>query len=430
MNYVIIGNSTAAIGCIEGIRQLDEEGPITVISKEKYHTYSRPLISYLLSGKTDEERMKYRPDQFYQEMNCKLLTGKAAEKILAGGKQVLISDGSSIAFDKLLVATGSNAFLPLIKGLETVKKQFTFMSLDDAKAIQKAVTPNSKVLIMGAGLIGLKCAEGIAKKAGRITVVEMADRILPSILDERSSEIVRTHLENQGLQFILNDGIRSFDSDSALLTGGQKLEFDLLVVATGVRPNVQLVAEAGGKVNRGIVIDEYCRTTLPDIYGAGDCAESYDITIEEPRVLALLPNAYQQGECAGINMAGGVKQFTKAIPMNAIGFFGLHIITAGSYIGNEYICNVEGVGCTKAAKTMDRKNNISAQNTYKKLVTKDGLLKGYILVGDVARAGIYTALVKDKTPLDGIDFELIKDKPQLMAFSRVEREKILGGLVK
>ena len=429
MNYVIIGNSTAAIGCIEGIRQLDKDGPITVISREKYHTYSRPLISYLLSGKTDEERMKYRPDHFYQEMNCGLITGKAAEKILADTKQVLLSDGSYIAYDKLLVATGSDAFLPPIEGLEKVKKRFTFMSLDDAKAIKKAVTPDSKVLVMGAGLIGLKCAEGIAGKAGRIIVVEMADRILPSILDEKSSGIVRTHLENQGLQFILSDGVRSFDTGSALLTGGRKIEFDILIIAVGLRPNVQLVMEVGGKVNRGIVIDEYCRTNLPDIYAAGDCTESYDITVEESRVLALLPNAYQQGECAGVNMAGGVKRFNKAIPMNAIGFFGLHIITAGSYIGKEYVCNGKVVN-TEATKTNDCNNNISAQNSYKKLVTKDGLLKGYILVGNVARAGIYTALIKEKTPLAGIDFELIKDKPQLMAFSRVEREKILGGLIK
>ncbi|HEY8465143.1 MAG TPA: FAD-dependent oxidoreductase, partial [Bacillota bacterium] len=421
--------STAAIGGIEGIRQLDKEGPITVISKEKYHTYSRPLISYLLSGKTDEERMKYRPDQFYQEMNCRLLTGKAAEKILPDRKEVLISDGSRIAYDKLLVATGSDAFRPPIDGLEQVKKQFTFMSLDDAKAIQKAVTPDSKVLVMGAGLIGLKCAEGIAGKAGRITVIEMADRILPSILDEKSSEIVRTHLENHGLQFILNDGVRSFDSGSARLTGGRKIEFDILIIAVGVRPNVQLVRESGGKVNRGIVIDEYCRTTLPDIYAAGDCTESYDITVEEYRVLALLPNAYQQGECAGINMAGGVKQFTKAIPMNAVGFFGLPIITAGSYLGNEYVSNGP-VAIPEAARTSAGQNKQSTPNTYKKLVTKDGLLKGYILVGDVARAGIYTALIKEKTPLDTIDFELIKAKPQLMAFSRAEREKMLGGLVK
>lgn len=411
MNYVIIGNSAAAIGCIEGIRQVDRDGPITVISKENYHTYSRPLISYLLSGKTDEQRMKYRPDGFYREKNCELVTGKTVEKILPDEKHVLLEDGSWIIYDKLLTAIGSNALVPPIKGLETVQHRFTFMSLDDAKAIQKVITPKSKVLIIGAGLIGLKCAEGVAKKVGKITVVDLADRILPSILDAESSGMVQVHLESMGLEFILSDRVQTFDTNLAALASGKTIEFDILIVAAGVRPNTRLIAEAGGKVNRGIVTDEYCRTTLADIYAAGDCTESYDITAEESRVLALLPNAYMQGECAGINMAGGEKPYTKAIPMNAIGFFGLHIVTAGSYEGTEYVSKGKGSSCA----------------TFKKLVTRDGFLKGYILVGEVARAGIYTALIREKKTLDSLDFELIKDRPQLMAFSRIERAKMLGG---
>jgi NAD(P)H-nitrite reductase large subunit len=220
------------------------------------------------------------------------------------------------------------------------------------------------------------------------------------------------------LDFILKTSVQEFKGNSAVLTSGQKVEFDLLIVAVGVKPNTQLVAEAGAKVNRGVVTDKFCCSSLPDIYAAGDCAESYDITTGESRVLALLPNAYMQGECAGINMAGGQKAFEKAIPMNAIGFFGLHIITAGSYDGDAHFG--KGDACLG-----DNVNG--AERTYKKLVTKDGLLKGYILVGDVARAGIYTSLIRDQRPLESIDFELIKDKPQLMAFSRAEREKMLGG---
>ncbi|MGE5328345.1 MAG: NAD(P)/FAD-dependent oxidoreductase [Deltaproteobacteria bacterium] len=416
MSYVIIGNSTAAVGCIEGIRQIDKNRPITVISKENYNTvYSRPLISYLLQGKTDEERMKYRPNGFYEEMNCRLLADKTAEKIMVKEKQVILNDGSFIDYDKLLVATGSRPFIPDFNGLEKVKKWFTFMSLDDAKAIQKAVTPDAKVLIMGAGLIGLKCAEGIAKKVGHITVVDLADRVLPSILDEEASRIVQHHIEKEHIEFILSDAIESLDANSALLKSGKEVEFDFLIVAVGVRPNTQLMEEAGGKVNRGIVINEYCQSTLSDIYSAGDCTESFDVSAEEPRILAILPNAYMQGECAGINMAGGEKSHVKAIPMNAIGFFGLHIITAGSYAGTEYV------------RLGTESENENRHEIYKKLITKDGLLKGYILVGDVARAGIYTSLIKEKKPLDSIDFELIKDKPQLMAFSRVDREKMLGG---
>ena len=122
----------------------------------------------------------------------------------------------------------------------------------------------------------------------------------------------------------------------------------------------------------------------------------------------MLPNAYMQGECAGINMAGGEKVYDNAIPMNAIGFFGLHMITAGSYDGEAYV--------------------VQTDNSYKKLVTSGGVLKGYVLIGDVARAGIYTAMVRERTQLDQVDFDLLKEKPQLMAFAREERAKKLGGV--
>lgn len=406
MNYVIIGNSTAAIGCVEGIRQVDKTGKITLISSEPYHTYSRPLISYLLYGKTDEERMKYRPDSFYKDNGCTLLAGKTVTSVDPKDQKVLLNDGQKISYDKLLVATGSRPFVPPIEGLDKVKEKYTFMSLDDAKSLEKALTPETKVMIMGAGLIGLKCAEGIAHLVKSITVVDLADRILPSVLDAEGASIVQKHLEQKNISFILSDSVQSFEQNQATLASGKKVPFDVLVVAVGVRPNTNLVSDAGGKVNRGIVIDEKCKTSLSGIYAAGDCVESHDITIDENRILALLPNAYIQGETAGINMAGGEKTYDSAIPMNAVGFFGLHVITAGSYGGEETI--------------------ISDDSQYKKLIVKDGLLKGYIMVGDVRRAGIYTSLIRNQTPLDTIDFELMKENPQLMAFSRKERQKMLG----
>lgn len=410
MEYVIIGNSAAAVGCVEGIRQIDTEGNITIISDEKYHTYSRPLISYLLYGKTDLEKMKYRPDDFYEKNKCNLILDKSVAKILKDEKKVELSDGNTISYDKLLVATGSRPFVPNIQGLETVEKRFTFMTLDDAKALEKAINKDSKVLIMGAGLIGLKCAEGISKIVKNITVVDLADKILPSILDEDASSIVKAHIEEKGIEFILSDAVNEFKGNTAVLKSGKEVSFDVLVVAVGVRPNTSLISDIGGKVNKGIVTDEKCSTSLENIYSAGDCTESHDITIDQDRILALLPNAYMQGECAGINMAGGEKLYDKAIPMNAIGFFGLHILTAGSYDGTAYIT--------------------TGEKAYKKLISKDNLLKGFILVGDIARTGIYTSLIRDKTPLDSIDFDLIKDKPQLRAFSQVKRQEILGGVSK
>ena len=164
MKYVVIGNSAGAIGCIEGIRQVDQEGSITLISKEPYHTYSRPLISYYLLGKTDEERMKYRPGDFYEKHNVQCRLGISAERIDPMKKEVFLEDGSSVGYDRLLVATGSNPMVVPIKGLETVEKKFTFMTLDDAKALEGELDRTKRVLIIGAGLIGLKCAEGICRR--------------------------------------------------------------------------------------------------------------------------------------------------------------------------------------------------------------------------------------------------------------------------
>ncbi len=407
MNYVIIGNSAAAVGCVEGIRSLDQTGKITVISSEPYHVYSRPLISYLIYGKTDEQRMKYRPDDFYEKNHVTALLGVTVTKVDYQTKQVVLDSGASVTFDKLLFATGSSAFVPPMPGLEEVPNKFTFMKLDDAKALRAAITKESRVLIIGAGLIGLKCAEGILSKVKTITVVDMAPRVLPSILDESGSAMMQKHIEEQGVQFMLGNSVAQFHKDKADLKNGETVEFDILVLAVGVRPNIKLAADMGCKVNKGILSNEHCATNLEGVYAAGDCSESHDITDDQWRVLALWPNAYMQGETAGIDMAGGDKQYDKAIPMNAIGFFGLHIITAGSYNGDAYIAETDG--------------------TYKKLISKDNVLKGYILIGEVARAGIYTSLIRERTPLDTVDYELIKDRPQLMAFAAPERAVKLGG---
>lgn len=397
MNYVIIGNSAGAVGCVEGIRKVDKEGKITLIASEPHHTYSRPLISYLLLGRTDAERMKYRPDSFYESNSVDARLGVKVTKIDTAAKSVTTDGGETVPYDRLLIATGSDPFVPPMEGLEKVTKKFTFMTLDSARALDAAITPDSRVLIVGAGLIGLKCAEGIADRVKEITVVDLADRILPSILDSEGSAVMRRHIEKSGIKFILSDSVREFSDGAALLNSGKSVAFDVLVIAVGVRPSTALAKEAGIDVGRGIVTNERCETSAKDVYAAGDCTESLDITTGGRRVLALLPNAYMQGETAGVNMAGGEALYDKAVPMNAIGFFGLHIVSAGSYEGEEY---VEADG-----------------ESYKKLVTKDGLLKGFIIIGDVRRAGIYTSLIRERTPLNTIDFELVKHEPLLMAFA-------------
>lgn len=409
MQYVIIGNSTAAVAAAEQIRRNDGKGKITMISDEPYHTYGRPLISYYLLGKTDAEHMKYRPSDFYERNRIDTIFSKRVEKIDAEKKKVLLSDGKKIGYDKLLVATGSRPFNPPMEGIGSVSCKFNFMTFDDALALENVLSPDKRVLIIGAGLIGLKCLEGIADRVREVAVVDMADRVLPSILDEYGASLVRHELEEHKATFYLSDSVQKFEGNTAYLKSGKEIAFDILVVAVGVRPNVELVKDAGGKVGRGILTDDRQETSLKDVYAAGDCTESYDITAQTSRILALLPNAQFQGACAGANMAGGEVHFTNAVPMNAIGFFGSHILTAGSYFGDTY---VEKSG-----------------DTYKKLFYSENKLNGFILVNKPEKAGIYTSLLRNATPLDEVDFEALKKEPALMAFSAQYRAEKLSRRV-
>ncbi len=412
--YVIIGNGVAAAGCIEGIRSTDSNSKIVVVSEEKHPVYCRPLISYYLEGKTDLERMKYRSDDYYEKMGCEVLYGRKAVKIDQDTKTVILDNGTALPYSAVCVASGSSPFVPPFSGLDSVEKKFSFMTIDDTLALEAVVNPDSRVLIIGAGLIGLKCAEGLKDRVADITVCDLADRVLSSILDTECAAVMQKHLEENGIQFLLGDSAERFDKNTAFMKSGKTVRFDVLVLAVGVRANTSLISEIGGEVNRGIIVNEHMETTIADVYAAGDCTEGEDISLGRKRVLAILPNAYMQGRCAGINMTGNSAVFDNAIPMNSIGFFGLHAMTAGSYFGEN-----EG-GELYEEKT---------EGTLKRLFTRNGLLTGYILIGNIDRAGIYTALIREKTPLNTVNFELLKKNTTFAAFSRESRIKILGGAV-
>ncbi len=412
--YVVIGNGVAAAGCIEGIRAVDGKGSITVISEESHPVYCRPLISYYLEGKTELGKIGYRENGFYEKNGVKVIYGKKAVKIDADAHTVLTDEGKTIKYDSMCVATGSSPFLPKFEGIESVPKRFSFMTLDDALALDEAVTRESKVLIVGAGLIGLKCAEGLNGRVASITVCDLADRILSSIFDVETAAVMQKHIEKNGISFMLSDTVERFDGGRAYMKSGAIVDFDILVTAVGVRANTSLVSEAGGTVGRGISVEDDMKTSLPDIYAAGDCTEGMDISLGKKRVLALLPNAYMQGKCAGENMAGGSARYSNAIPMNSIGFFGLHAMTAGSYFPDDQECAVYKYG---------------GDGYIKKFFVKNGVLCGYILIGDVDKAGIYTSLIRERTPVDSVDLKLLMEHPTFSAFSQSTRRKNFGGVI-
>lgn len=400
-NYVIIGGGTAGINCIEGIRSLDPAGKITLISKEPVSNYGRPLISYYLEGKTDLPRMSYRGGDFYERNRVTALHGRKAEKLLPEKQQVLLSDGKALPYDELCLCTGSTPFVPPMKGLDRVKNKFSFFTLSDAQALERAVTPESRVLILGGGLIGLKAAEGLHDRVKEITVCDLAGHVLQSILQPDSAALVEAHLKKNGLILKLGVTADEFAESSALLSSGERVDFDVLVLAVGVRSNTALLKEAGGKAERGIITDSAMRTSLPHVYAAGDCVGPY----------LILPHAAMQGLCAGRNMAGDSETVPEDVPMNSIGFFGLHLMTAGS--------------CPEGAEVYEEQG----ENTLKRLFVKDDLLRGFLLLGNVERAGIYTALIREKRPLSTLNFEAVKKSPGLLPFGAQYRGQKLGGVV-
>ena len=351
--------------------------------------------------------MLYRPKDWYERMKAEPVLGRRAVKLDAETKTVTTDDGKTYPYDALLVATGSRPFVPPFAGLDKVKNKTGFMTLDDAEKLDSMLTPTSRAMIMGAGLIGLKCAECIAERVGSTVVADLAPRILPAVLDEECSAELQKRLEKHGISFMLGDTATEFTENSAKMKSGAEVCFDVLVLAVGVRPNVELVTEADGKAERGIIVDERMRTALPNVYAAGDCVVSNDLSADCRRILALMPNAYMQGEIAGTNMAGGEAEQAGAIPSNSAGFFGYHIATAGTYAGE----------CRQTRE----------EGAIKKLFYHDNRLVGLEMLGNTDRAGIYAAMIRGKTALDTLDFDLICDRPSLAAFSRADRDAALAG---
>ena len=407
--YVIIGASIAGVSCIEGIRSVDAQGEITLVTAEASSNYGRPLISYYLEGKTDEARMSWRGADFYEKNRVTVLHETRAVSIDAQGHTVRLDSGAALTYDALCICTGSAPVCPKFEGLETVRRWQFFTTLADAKALEQTVTEQTRVLIIGAGFIGLKCAEGLHGRAGSVTVCDLADHAMSASLDGESAAILERHLAKNGVRLLLGDTVERFDGASARMKSGTTVDFDVLVIAVGVKPETRLAAAAGCDVERGICVDETLRTSVSDVWAAGDCTQCRDISSGAPGVLAVLPAAAMQGTCAGVNMAGGSKTFDTGMKMNSIGFFGLHIMSAGTYTQPVY-SDVTEYGC-------------------KKLFAKDGVLTGFILVGDVKRAGIYTALIRERTPLSAIDFDAISRDPTLLPLGRAYRAQKLGGAV-
>lgn len=425
MKYLIIGNSAAAVGAIEAIRRNDKGNPITIISDEPHHVYSRPLISYLLAGHTKEDKMYYRDENFYKENNVETVFNKKVTGVDTKKKQVILDNKGQgargkaqvIGYDKLLIATGGTPFVPPIKGKDR-KNVYTFTKWSDAAEILKVSKNVKKAVVIGAGMIGLKAIEGLNAIGIYVTVVELAPEVLSRALDKDASRIVQRKMEEAGVEVITNNEVVEITGKGNIATGvvlrdKKKIKCDLVIVAIGVIPNTGFIKDSGIKINRGVVVDERMETNIKGIYAAGDVAEALNMLTNEKMPIPIWPLAYRQGGIAGDNMSGGSLVYKGGFPMNSIEFPGVPTISIG-------IIEPRGEGYESIIK------NDAVNGNYKRIIIKNERLVGAILVGaDVDRAGILTGLIKEQTPVTAFKDKILDRNFGFVHTSREHRREKL-----
>ena len=405
--YLIIGNSAGGIGAAEAIREVDRAGSITIVSDEPYPSYSRPLISKYITRECSLEGMLFRPTDFYECNNINLLASKRVISLGIGEHTAELESGEQITWDKLLIASGGVPIVPRIGGLGK-KGVFNFITLDDAKAIDDFLDSGSKAVVIGGGLIGTAITEALTKRGVEVTVVEMKERILNTILDEQASLMAEEALNKAGVTVITGctvDEITGEKSVNAvILSSGVEIPCSLVVVAIGVLPRTELLKGTDITINRGIVVNRNMRTNHPDIYACGDAAEAYDFVYEENRLTPIWPIAYLGGRTAGYNMAGTDAEYPGGTAMNALNYFGLDITSAGVTIPpDEY-----------GYEMLSNQND----GAYRKLVLKDDLLVGMVFVKDIEKSGIFFSLMRDRVNVHDFKQALLTDDFGLASLPR------------
>jgi NAD(P)H-nitrite reductase large subunit len=401
MNYVIIGNSVAAVGAIRSIRNYDKDGNITVLSRENHVAYGRPLISYLLGGTITEKGMPYLPEDFYEKHRANLLLGAEVVSVDSAKKKVKLAGGDTIPFDKLLIATGGDPFVPPIEGMQGKEKIFTFTTWDDAAKLKGIAFDINRVVVIGGGLIGLKAAEGLYQLDKKVTIVELADRILSAAFDRTAGRIVAKKMKANGIDVITEDTVVKIEGEGAEITGvtlksGDFIPCDTVIVAIGVRPAATFLKGSGIEVNRGVVVDDRMETSVKGVFAAGDVAEATDFFSKSKNPMPIWPDAYIQGDVAGAAMAGSEKGYAGGLAMNSIELFKVPTISMG-------ITNPQDEKAFEILTYLDQENY-----QYRKIVLQGNAIVGAVLVGAVDRAGIFAGLVREK-----VDVAPFKD--QLLA---------------
>lgn len=394
-HLLIIGNSAAGISCAENIRKKDTQIKITILSQEDYTAYNRCLISYYLAGDVKEDKLVYRAKDFYKNNNIELLLNKKALRIDTKKNQAVLEDKTRLDYDLLLLANGSSPKFPEIKGIHK-KGVCGFRTISDTKEMLDLALASPCACVWGGGLIGLKAAYGLKKRNLDVKVIVKSAHVVSQILDTYSSEMLKKRLLEHGVEILtgvdVQEVIGNGDCKAVKLDSGKVIATSLVIVGKGVKPNTELIEDSGIKFEEGVLVDKYQKTNIPNIYAAGDIAQTYDPILEEATVNALWPNAVEQGIVAAANILGENKKYAGSVGMNSVEFFGLPVIAFG-------ITRLPQAGYEEII------SKDSSSNSYKKIIMKNNVIKGAIFVSSIENIGILLKLAKLK-----VDVSAIKDR--------------------
>jgi NAD(P)H-nitrite reductase large subunit len=389
---VIVGNSAAGLAALEAVRRVDNTSPVTLVADEAIPAYSRVLLPYLVSGERLD--LSLRPAGYAERMRARLLLGRRAVGI--GADALELDDGSRLSFDRLLVATGSKAAVPNVEGI-AMPGVSALKTMADALRIRNELPRVRHAVILGGGLICLLTVRALLKLRVSVTIAVSSDRLLTRMLDQEAAAILQRRLTDAGVRILTRtDAARIVGSNgrvrSVLTAAGEALPADLVILAKGIRPDIELARVGGLATGRGVLVDDHMRTSRPDVFAAGDCAEAPDMLLRgKTTISGTWFEAVAQGEIAGVNMINVSQRSPGAFKMNVMEILGIAVSSMGMIDPPE----------------SDGRVVVGARDgNYRKLVLARDRIVGAVLVGDVSEAGPIAAMIRrgvrlaERRPLD------------------------------
>jgi len=413
MRHVIVGTGIAGTLAAETIRKLDPKSSITLLGRETFYPYCRPMISMLLEGKITPEEMVIREASDFRSRDIELLLGESVQEVSTVERKVETEQGQVIPFDRLLIAIGADPVGIEADGCDLCNI-FSMRRWKEAEAIVEVLPDVRSALVIGGGLVGLKAAQALIHRGVRVVMAEKLAYPLPLVVDPKSGAVISRRLENMGIALKMEATVSAFEGNGlvkeAVLDDGSRVSCDLVVIAVGSRPAVSFLEKGTIAVDEGIHVDSYLETGVEGIYAAGDAAEAMDVVLQRRKVNAVWPVAVEQGITAGMNMAGRRVRYRGSMGRNVLRIGDLDVLTGGLVNpppGEDY----------EILEDEDPR-----RGTYRKLVFQGNFLKGLVMLNRVEKGGILLSMIQNQIPVSiekqrlldpGFDFSQLLPTPPL-----------------